>query len=130
MAISEELELAASDLYYMSEADEPFEAFHWQREQGSPRAARVRALAGQGPNVRVDEMELVKFFDALTKQEDWFDEEERLTAERYARLRQFIEERLPGARVFWVNGPEIEIYIVGGTDEGGWAGVKTKAVET
>ncbi|HUY89069.1 MAG TPA: nuclease A inhibitor family protein [Pirellulales bacterium] len=130
MAIVEELEHAAGGLLYLSETDEPFEAFHWQQEHGSPSAARLRALAGQGPNVQVDETELSEFFDELTKKEDWFDEEEIQTAEKYERLLQTIQERLPGARVFWINGPEIEIYIVGAADEGGWAGVKTKAVET
>lgn len=130
MAIVEELEQAARDLLYMSETDEPLVAFHWQPERGSPNAARVRELAGQAPDVRVDETGLSEFFDELTRQEDWFDEEETLTAERYARLRQCIEQRLSGARVFWIDGEEIEIYVVGETDEGGWAGIKTKAVET
>ena len=130
MAIIDELNRAAGGLLYMSETDEPFEAFHWQREQGAPSADRVRQLAGQDSNVSVDETELAEFFDELTKKEDWFEEQENQAAEKYGRLLETIQQRLLDARVYWIDGPEIEIYIVGRTDEGGWAGLKTKAVET
>jgi Nuclease A inhibitor-like protein len=49
--------------------------------------------------------------------------------QRFKQLVQTIKETLKDVKVFLVGKAEKDAYIVGRTD-GGWAGLKTKVVET
>jgi hypothetical protein len=52
-------------------------------------------------------------------------------AARFAKLRQAILEQLSGVMVYTVGDePERQVYVVGKTKDGKWAGLKTTVVET
>jgi hypothetical protein len=56
--------------------------------------------------------------------------EGRAEAQRFGQLVQTLKENLSDVKVFQVGrGPETDVFIVG-TTEGGWAGLRTKVVET
>jgi hypothetical protein len=50
---------------------------------------------------------------------------------KFAKLRQAIQEQLSGVKVYTVGDePERQVYVVGKTKDGKWAGLKTSVVET
>jgi len=70
-----------------------------------------------------------ELFAIATQEEDWHDEEERETVQRFQNLVSVLKQNLSQLQVYRVGRIEIDAYIVGMTD-GGWAGLSTKLVET
>jgi hypothetical protein len=124
------LKKAAKGLLYQSESDEPFEAFLW-KDGGRPLTrARLLELTGHPADTPVEEVKPGQFFKDLTEEQDWYGDEEKATVERYKALWKTLKEHLANVRVFKVGEVNRDIYIVGKTPSGDWAGVKTAAVET
>jgi hypothetical protein len=120
---------ASEGLEFPSETDAPFEAFEWPGEQGKPEKARVLELAGLPPNTPVKSKSLATFFTDPTAEQEWHDEQERAQAKKFQQLVQTLKETLKDVKVFQAGRSEADVYIVGRTDAG-WAGLKTKVVET
>ena len=58
-----------------------------------------------------------------------FDEEETALVQRFQELVKAIKSHLKDVKVFRIGETHIDVYIVGQT-EGGYAGLKTRVVET
>jgi hypothetical protein len=122
---------AAKDLLYPSESDYPFEYFAWDLSEGNPLTdAQVRKFTDRGSDAPVKEVPFADFFDRLTQVKDWYGDEEKRTAEQFAALRDKLGQLLADLRVFRVGTVEIDVYIVGKSPSGKWAGLRTKSVET
>jgi len=117
------LRKASQGLLYPSDTDEPFEAFAWGKAAGDLDAETARRLAGADPVAPVQERTLAEFFANLT-------DDAAPDADKYKDLQQVVGEQLSGAKVFRFGDVDIDIYVVGKTRDGNWAGLKTKAVET
>jgi Nuclease A inhibitor-like protein len=115
------LRKASEGLLYPSETDEPFTPFTWGKAEGALTLQKVARLAGASAAAHVEEQPLGEFFKVLTEGDD---------AEKYRRLQQVVGEQLSGARVFRLGSVNIDIYLVGKTKGGEWAGLETKSVET
>jgi hypothetical protein len=126
----EALEQAADGLAYESETDEPWTTFSWPTAQGEPTGAAVRQLGKHKARAPVEEQSLDEFFTPLTEEQDWYGDEERATAAKYRALLDAVKRYLTGAKVVRVGGRKKAVYVVGKASEGGWAGLKTIAVET
>ena len=113
-----ELSRAVEGLTYPSETDAPFEAFCWGAGGASSGRERVEALAG---GRAVVEVPVARFFAELEEVED---------AEGFRRLRRVLRERLSDVRVFRVGERRVDVYLVGKTAKGEWAGLHTVSVET
>lgn len=125
------LKKASQGLTYESETDAAWEAFAWKQAEGVPAKAKLLQLGGHGKGEPVEQMSLDEFFGDLVKEQGWHGKAEQETARKYRALLSVIRERLGGAKVFKVgDGPQKTVYVVGKTKEGGWAGLKTNAVET
>ena len=70
------------------------------------------------------------FFAIATQEEDWHDEEERETVQRFQNLVNVLKQNLSQLQVYRVGSVEIDAYIVGITNGSGLAGLSTKLVET
>ena len=70
------------------------------------------------------------FFAIATQEEDWHDEEERETAKRFQNLVRILKQNLSQLQVYRVGSIEIDVYIIGMTPGGDWAGLSTQVVET
>jgi len=124
------LKKASEGLQFPSETDAPFEAFEWPGEPGKPDKGRVLELAGAKPTAPVKAKSLDVFFKDATQEQDWHDKEEQEAVQKFKQLVQILKDALKDIKVFQVGkGSEKDAYIVGRTD-GGWAGLKTKVVET
>jgi hypothetical protein len=120
---------ASDGLQFPSETDAPFEPFEWPGEQGKPDKARVLELAGVGPETPVKVRSLDSFFKDATKEEEWHDPEEKAEVERFKQLVQTLKETLKDVKVFLVGQRETDAFIVGRVDSG-WAGLKTRVIQT
>jgi hypothetical protein len=69
------------------------------------------------------------FFKDATREESWMDDQERAEAQRFKQLAAAIKENLADVKVFLAGGAESDAFIVGRTSAG-WAGLKTRVVQT
>ncbi len=120
---------ASEGLLYQSETDEPFTVFKWKAD-GELTKDKVLKRARKAAKTPVEEVSLEDFFQELTKEEDWHGDEEKAAVEQYKKLVEVIKQNLSGAKVFKIGSRKLSVFIVGTTDEGDWAGLKTTAVET
>ena len=117
------LQNASQGLLYPSDSDEPFTAFIWGKAVGALDAETARRLAGADPEAPVRERTLAEFFTNLT-------DDAAPDADKYKALQKVVGEQLAAAKVFRFGDVDIDIYVVGETRDGNWAGLKTKAVES
>ncbi len=125
-----DLRQAVAGLLYRSESDAPFAVFSWPDCADPLSPVEVLAHTGHALGTPVTQQSLEAFFAGLTREKDWYGEEERATARRYRDLRALLARRLPDATVFRVGRVQIEIYVVGHTADGACVGLHTTAVET
>jgi Nuclease A inhibitor-like protein len=126
----EALKKASAGLLFPSETDAPFEPFEWAGQEGKPDKARVLELAGLPPDTPIKTKSLDAFFKDVTQEQDWMDEGEKAEVQRVKHLVQALKDNLGDVKVFLAGGrAEKDAYIVGRAEEG-WAGLKTKVVQT
>ena len=116
-------------LSYQSESDYAVEPWARAAGDGAPSAAEF-AKGREGDDAAVRELDFGSFFGNYTQEQDWWGEEERATAKKFQALVAFLKENLKDVKVYRVGDVEADVYIVGQTASGDYAGVKTKIVET
>jgi hypothetical protein len=124
------LQHTAEGLTYQSETDAPWEAFAWPSAQGEPTGAAVRQWGRHKAEAPVAEQSIEEFFAPLVREQDWYGDEERVTTARYRTLFGAVKRYLKYPKVVRVGRRKLAVYVVGMMNEGGWAGIKTTAVET
>ena len=107
----------------MSETDEPFQSFTWKGAEGPLTDKKVLELSKHASDTTIEEMTLDEFLGDYAEGEDE-------DAKKYKNLLKVINEQLSDVRVFKVGQVNIDVYIVGRTNQGDWVGLHTKAVET
>jgi Nuclease A inhibitor-like protein len=126
--IIDRLQQASANLFWSSESDYPFEIMTWERGTEMTTPALFPDLIMTDP--QVETTTLTDFLAPALTTEDWYEEEELATVDRYQDLFQSIETHLTDVRVFRIGECEITIYIVGKTPDGDIIGLKTQSVET
>jgi hypothetical protein len=127
--LAEQIGKASEGLYYISETDAEISPFTGTKADAVTKENLLSQTANK-PDAPVEERDFTDFFTRLTKIQDWFGDEEKQTAAKFARLKELLESNLKNLKVFKVGRIEIDVYIVGLDAESRLAGVKTKAVET
>jgi Nuclease A inhibitor-like protein len=124
------LQKAAQGLSYVSETDAPFTAFEWAKPGPVVNKKEVVARAGKSKADPVTEISLDEFFHDLVEEQDWHGDAEKADVKKFRGMLQVIGEQVADAKVFKIGKTQVDIFIVGKTKEGNWAGLKTAAVET
>lgn len=127
--LAKQIQELSEGLYYISETDAEVLPFVGDKVDAMTRE-NLLSQTGNKPDARVEERDFAGIFARLTIIQDWFGDEEKQTAAKYARLKELLERNLKNLKVFKVGRIEIDIYIVGLDAEGRLMGIKTKAVET
>ena len=127
--LAKQIRQISEGLYYISETDAKIFPFAGTKANAVTKE-NLLPQTGNKPDAPVEERDFADFFTRLTKIQDWFGDEEKQTAAKFARLKELLEKNLKDLKVFKVGRIEIDIYIVGLDDEGKLTGIKTKAVET
>jgi hypothetical protein len=125
------LERATADLVYQSETDAPVRPYRVEGFDGDTLTAEALLESlGCDATTPVTTVEFDDFFADLVADQDWYGDDERAMAKRYRRLVRLLKRALKDLRVFKVGERDLDIYILGRTPAGEFAGVTTKAVET
>lgn len=123
------LDRACDGLLFMSESDYPFESFCWNHK-GALSTDKVLTLAEEASGTPVKELKFESFFKNAVAEESWYDPEETKTARQFQRLVDTLQRNLSDIQVFRVGGVEADVFIVGKTPFGEYAGVVTHVVQT
>jgi hypothetical protein len=78
----------------------------------------------------VREMDFEQFFSNATQVQEWQGPEELETVKRFQALVKTLKENLSEIKVYKVGEIEADVYVIGRTTSGDWAGVSTRVVET
>jgi len=124
------LQQAAQGLTYQSETDAPWQPFWWPAVTGEPTAVEVRRQGRHKPDAPIEEQTIDAFFAPLVTEQDWYGAEEKALAAKYRALLDVVKARLQNAKAFRIGERTIAVYVIGVVRGGGWAGLKTTAVET
>ena len=123
------LQVAAKGLLCISETDVPLEPFSWPSEGESLTPDLIKQHAKLPEDTKVSTQALDEFFEPVAIEEDWMNDGEKTEARRFQHLQTTLEEHLKDVKVFRFGETELDVFIMGKT-EGGFAGVRTKVVET
>ncbi|MEM1251406.1 MAG: nuclease A inhibitor family protein [Cyanobacteria bacterium P01_H01_bin.21] len=122
-----ELEAACEDLLWRSETDYPFEVVVLTAKAHNVQAVIKEDYPGDTPMVLIS---LDDFFGQSIQERAWFDSRELALVQRYRNLRDLLEATLENLQVYRIGRVEIDVYLVGETEDQQVVGVKTKIVET
>ncbi len=124
------LEQASTGLTYQSESDAPWAAFSWPTASGDVTGEAVLKLGKHKASLPVAEKPVDEFFAPLIEDKDWYGDEEKAISHQYQVLLGAIKGVLTNPKVVRVGSKKVTVYVVGEAKEGGWAGLKTTAIET
>jgi hypothetical protein len=125
------IERAAAGLLMPSESDYPFELVRFPQLTGaSLEPAELLAALQLPADSPVETTTLDHLFRNVAVPHDWHDEVQQQQVPRFQALQQAILDNLRDVQVVRVGTVEIAVYILGRTDGGEWAGLKTTLIET
>ncbi|GAB3339100.1 hypothetical protein GCM10027299_51770 [Larkinella ripae] len=120
-----------NDLYYPSESDKPVEYVEYTIDFEAPlTTTQVRDWLLITTEVYIEEIPEEAFWEPVTTDQEWYDDEEKQRTARFIALRQKIDQFLTSRQVFRVGDGEVGLYLLGRKTDGCWAGLKTLVVET
>lgn len=118
--ILNELQAATKGLLFPSETDAPIEAFAWPGGGAQPDEAAVRANAKVDSKAAVTRLTLADLARTIPEE----------SRGDFLPLFGLLAHHLSGTAVFKVGEIEMDVYVVGRTADGRYAGIKTSVVET
>ncbi len=127
--LDREIAQIAKNLYYISETDAEILPFVGQLTTEVTEAEILRQT-GNAPASKIERRDFDEFFKPLTEIQDWFGDQEKANAARFAALEALLTDNLRNLTVFKIGTIRVEIYVIGLPSENILAGITTKAVET
>ena len=127
--LKNQLKKATENLFFISETDAEITPFFGRQSQAVTKEEILMQSQGMA-NVLIEENNFAGFFKRLTEIQDWFGDEEKATAQKFAELKDLLERNLRDLKVFKIGKIQIDVYVVGLDAENNLLGIKTKAVET
>ena len=127
--LKRQIKKACEGLYYISETDAEISPFFGKQAQAVTKE-EILSQTESAANSLVEERNFADFFARLTEIQDWFGDEEKATAQKFAELKNLLESNLRDLKVFKIGKVQLDVYAVGLNAENNLLGIKTKAVET
>lgn len=129
--IETELKKASNGLLMKSETDEPFEYFYDEQHDASQlNNATVLKLAGMPAGYPMDVIDIDHFFRNMTRVQDENVPNNKEQAQRFQQLVGKLKETLQEVKAYCIGEQRITVFILGKTEDGYIAGLKTVLVET
>ena len=124
--ITDRLTKLSEGLLFPSESEYPLELVTWESATLTPENILTRS--DKPADTAIESITLEDFFAPVVTDEDWFEDEDRMIAQRFRNLQAAIAT-LENVQVFRLGKIEIDVYIVGaiGPD---LIGLKTTVIET
>ena len=127
--LTQQIKTAAAGLWYISETDAEIFPFAGSKADAVTKENLLNQI-GKPLDTPVEERGFDEMLTRFITIQDWFGDEEKATAEKFAALKSLLEKNLTDLKVFKIGRIEVEIYFVGLNAEGNLAGIQTEAVET
>ncbi|NET17568.1 MAG: nuclease, partial [Okeania sp. SIO1H6] len=123
LEIFEQLDELVKDLLWMSESDYPFEVFIWEFGEGiSLNNEIVLKITKHSLETTVKVIEFEVFFRLVIREKDWHNAEEYEVVRKYQKLVSMMKQYLSDLKVYKVGEVRKDVYIVGKTNTGDYAG--------
>ncbi len=132
-ALLKQLQQETKGLRYTSESDAPIQPFVWPKaDVGAAELTpdTVQKYKHLPSGQKAQEVKFADFFQPLTESQSWYGPEEKATMQAFQTLVNTLQSNLTDLKVFQFGDAKKEVYIVGKTASGDYAGVHTQAVET
>lgn len=120
---------AADGLQYLSESDYPFEVVELL-SSSQPVEQQLLNLLHQPPTTAIEKQTLSYCFRNMTATTGDAPALQQQTAARFTNLQTVLEEKLKNVTVYRIGHIQVEIFIIGQLQDGTYAGLRTKAIET
>ncbi len=128
--IEKDLKNATDGLLMISETEEPFEFYHDEVHGGEHLTEdTVLKLAGMPAGYPLEVVEVDYFFRNMTQQLDANEAGQEERAERFRVLVEMLKT-LQDVKAYRIGEQRVTVLIIGTTEEGKIAGLKTVLVET
>lgn len=128
-AFAGQVKKLSEGLYYISEADAEILPFTGGKAEAVTKEEILRQTKS-AMDAPVEERNFAEIFARLSRIQDWFGDEEKETAGRFVKLKDFLEKNLKDLKVFKIGSIRLKVYFVGLDAEGRLMGIQTEAVET
>jgi hypothetical protein len=129
--LEEELMKISSGLLMLSETDEPFEFFYHKKPENEPFAEDIVVeWDGKPGGTSVQVLTLEDFLHRMKNPHQHADATQKQNAEKFKKLESKLKELLKDVKVYKISEISIPVYIIGQTQSGDYAGLKTLVVET
>ena len=130
-SFSDQINPLLTDLLYPSESDEPLEVVTCYLKQAEPlTVSQIKDWQMLPPSVYVEEIPESDFWEPVTTEQNWYEEEEKARTKKFQELKQFLENQLAVRQVFRVGESEMDVYLLGRQTDGERAGIRTTIVQT
>lgn len=126
-SITEKLTQLTQYLFWMSEADYPWEVVSYDCSNITPE--QLLEQSNLPSDTPIETVTIERFFTPALREQSWHNEEERETRNRFQQLFNFLNEQLNDLIVYRLGKVEIDVYVLG-TVEDKTVGLKTTVVET
>lgn len=123
-AISE----ASEGLLYMSESDYPFEIVAFGEAQDGVES-KLKSLSNH-PEAEPEIETLDYFFRNQVKEYEGDNAERKQMIQGFRQLQKVLNEHLSDIKVYRIGSVQIDAFIIGRLKTGGYAGLRTKLIET
>ena len=128
--LKQELLKASNGLLMMSETDEAFEFYFHEKPDEPFTEELVVEWDGKPAGTSVQVLELEDFLHRMKNLHPDADQTQKQNAERFKQLEAKLKELLKGVKAYKISEISMPVYLLGETDSGDYAGLKTLVVET
>ncbi|MEJ8801814.1 nuclease A inhibitor family protein [Pontibacter sp. H249] len=128
--LKQELLKAADGLVMLSETDEIFEFFHHEKPDEPFTKETVVEWDGKPAGTSIEALEVEDFLHRMKNPHPEADQKQKQDAERFKQLEAKLKELLRNVKAYKVSQTTMPVYIIGETENGDYAGLKTIVVET
>jgi hypothetical protein len=125
-AVAERISELCDPLVYISETDEPVEAFFHEGEfpdklLSDKRRSSESAIEAAGAD---------EFFDKVTRDRDWHNADDKKRVAGFRKLEAYMKKHLRDLAFYRIGRIRIDMYVVGLDADGNTVGIRARAVET
>ncbi|MFD2515591.1 nuclease A inhibitor family protein [Pontibacter locisalis] len=128
--IKKELMQASEGLQMLSETDETFEFYYHEKPDKPFDEETVVEWDGKPGGTKVQVLTLEEFFRNMTNPHPDADQVQKQNAARFKQLQAKLKELLKDVKAYKVSDMTMPVYLIGQTENGDYAGLKTLVVET
>ncbi|RIJ41702.1 nuclease A inhibitor family protein [Pontibacter oryzae] len=129
--LKKELMQASEGLLMQSETDAPFEFYYHEKPESEPFTEdTIVEWDGKPGGAKVEIVAVEEFLKNMTHPDSDAAQEQHENAERFRLLQVKLKELLQDVKVFKISQVSMPVYLIGKTENGDYAGLKTLVVET